>query len=75
MYMTHVPVYQYQVWSAMLVRSAKTHLGGVTIPFLNSWLGMMMMPACAPIDHTALVQALHRTQNKVQYTVVMYTKY
>ena len=51
----------------MLERSAKTLLGGVTIPFLNSWLGMMMMPACTPIDQTALVQALHRTQNKVQY--------
>ncbi|KAL9957258.1 hypothetical protein ACROYT_G038872 [Oculina patagonica] len=54
----------YKVWSVMLERSAKSYLGGITIPFLNSWLGMMMMPACAPIDHTALVQALHRTQNK-----------
>ena len=49
----------------MLKRSSKTLLGPVTIPFLSSWLGMMMMPACAPIDHTVLVQALHRTQNKV----------
>jgi len=49
----------------MLERSPKTHLGGVSIPFINSWLGMMMMPAGAPIDHTALIQALHRTQNKV----------
>ncbi|CAH3196884.1 unnamed protein product [Porites evermanni] len=48
----------------MLKRSSKTLLGPVTIPFLSSWLGMMMMPACAPIDHTVLVQALHRTQNK-----------
>ena len=49
----------------MLERSAKSLLGRVTIPFLNSWLGMMMIPAYTPIDHTALVQALHRTQNKV----------
>ena len=54
-----------QVWCEMLERSPKTHLGSVTIPFLNTWLGMMMMPACSPIDHTALVHALHRTQNKV----------
>ncbi|KAM7432717.1 btaf1 RNA polymerase II [Porites harrisoni] len=54
----------YQVWTEMLKRSSKTLLGRVTIPFLSSWLGMMMMPACAPIDHTVLVQALHRTQNK-----------
>ena len=50
----------------MLERSAKTHLGSAAIPFLNSWLGMMMIPACAPIDQTALVHALHRTQGKVQ---------
>lgn len=54
----------------MLERSPKTHLGGVSIPFLNSWLGMMMMPAGAPIDHTALIQALHRTQNKVGILLV-----
>lgn len=54
----------YKVWSVMLDRSAKNHLGNITIPFLNSWLGMTMMPACAPIDPTALIQALHRTQNK-----------
>ena len=50
----------------MLERSAKTYLGSAAIPFLNSWLGMMMIPACAPIDQTALVHALHRTQGKVQ---------
>lgn len=57
----------------MLERSAKSHLGSITIPFLNSWLGMTMMPACAPIDHTALIQALHRTQNKVLYALVIFT--
>ena len=55
----------------MLERSPKTHLGSVTIPFLNTWLGIMMMPACAPIDHTALVHALHRTQNKVPVLVLL----
>ena len=50
----------------MLERSPKTHLGSAVIPFLNSWLCMMMMPACAPIDQTVLVHALHRTQGKVQ---------
>ncbi|XP_068672856.1 TATA-binding protein-associated factor 172-like [Montipora foliosa] len=54
----------YKVWHEMLERSAKTHLGSAAIPFLNSWLGMMMIPACAPIDQTALVHALHRTQGK-----------
>ena len=50
----------------MLERSPKTQLGSAVIPFLNSWLCMMMMPACAPIDQTVLVHALHRTQGKVQ---------
>ncbi|XP_067042900.1 TATA-binding protein-associated factor 172-like [Acropora muricata] len=54
----------YKVWHEMLERSPKTHLGSAVIPFLNSWLCMMMMPACAPIDQTVLVHALHRTQGK-----------
>ena len=55
-----------QVWKQLLEVSSKDHLAGMTVPFLNGWLGMMMLPAGVPIDQALLIEAQHRTQSRSQ---------
>ncbi|XP_048575409.1 TATA-binding protein-associated factor 172 isoform X2 [Nematostella vectensis] len=52
--------YVYEVWCDLLSKSSKQCLSSSILPYLNSWLGMMMQPPCIPIDTSLLIQAQHR---------------
>ncbi|XP_031555940.1 TATA-binding protein-associated factor 172-like [Actinia tenebrosa] len=57
--------FNYEVWCELLCKSSKNYLSASVVPFLNSWIGIMMLPPCVPIESSLLLQALHKPRNKL----------